>query len=422
MLRMSCTKKITLRAKTGIFAPAKFWSQTKQRLLPPRFSSDEQRETIRAQRQIDDLCQEVLEAFADLEDKNAATSDWLASIVQRFHNPNAAEKTDESKDDSADFFPALDRFLLAKSYPSDRQKSYLGLKRILQRFELFRDEKLTFDGFTTPVVEAFDHFVKHEHTYVEDPRFRIIYEAIPEDRTPKVRAQNTVSGMHARLRVFIRWAIDQGLATVNGYDHFKIDEEVYGTPVYITNEERNALYAASIADPKLAVQRDIFVFQCLVGCRVGDLLRMTKANVIRGAIEYVPRKTRDGRPVTVRVPLNGTAFEILARYREAAGDRLLPFISKQKYNETIKAAFREAGLDRVVTVLDPRTREGVRKPLYEIASSHLARRTFIGNLYKKIKDPNLIGSMSGHKEGSRAFARYRAIDDEIKAEVVKLFD
>ncbi len=30
--------------------------------------------------------------------------------------------------------------------------------------------------------------------------------------------------------------------------------------------------------------------------------------------------------------------------------------------------------------------------------------------------------MSGHKDGSRAFARYREIDDEIKAEVVKLFD
>ena len=58
----------------------------------------------------------------------------------------------------------------------------------------------------------------------------------------------------------------------------------------------------------------------------------------------------------------------------------------------------------------------------EIASSHLARRTFIGNLYKKVKDPNLVGSLSGHKEGSKAFARYRDIDEDMKKELVDLLD
>lgn len=60
--------------------------------------------------------------------------------------------------------------------------------------------------------------------------------------------------------------------------------------------------------------------------------------------------------------------------------------------------------------------------LDEIASSHLARRTFIGNLYKKVKDPNLVGSLSGHKEGSKAFARYRDIDEDMKKELVDLLD
>ena len=60
--------------------------------------------------------------------------------------------------------------------------------------------------------------------------------------------------------------------------------------------------------------------------------------------------------------------------------------------------------------------------LNKIASSHLARRTFIGNLYKKVKDPNLVGSLSGHKEGSKAFARYRDIDEDMKKELVDLLD
>jgi hypothetical protein len=43
-------------------------------------------------------------------------------------------------------------------------------------------------------------------------------------------------------------------------------------------------------------------------------------------------------------------------------------------------------------------------------------------LYKKVKDPNLVGSLSGHKEGSKAFARYRDIDEEMKKELIGFLD
>ena len=52
----------------------------------------------------------------------------------------------------------------------------------------------------------------------------------------------------------------------------------------------------------------------------------------------------------------------------------------------------------------------------------MARRTFIGNLYKKVKDPSLVASLSGHTDGSRAFARYREIDMEMKRELVEMID
>jgi len=60
--------------------------------------------------------------------------------------------------------------------------------------------------------------------------------------------------------------------------------------------------------------------------------------------------------------------------------------------------------------------------LNELASSHLARRTFVGNLYKQVRDPNLVGALSGHKEGSKAFARYRTIDESIKRDLVKMLE
>ncbi len=120
------------------------------------------------------------------------------------------------------------------------------------------------------------------------------------------------------------------------------------------------------------------------------------------------------------MPLNSIAAEIVARYKDGSRAALLPFVSAQKYNDAIKEAFTLAGLTRPVTVLDPQTRQEVQKPLNEIASSHLARRTFVGNLYKQVKDPNLIAKLSGHAEGSRAFARYRDIDEDMRRELVTL--
>lgn len=74
----------------------------------------------------------------------------------------------------------------------------------------------------------------------------------------------------------------------------------------------------------------------------------------------------------------------------------------------------------MVIVRNPTTGNEEKRTINKIASSHIARRTFIGNIYKKVKDPNLVGALSGHKEGSKAFARYRDIDEEMKQGLVNL--
>ena len=164
---------------------------------------------------------------------------------------------------------------------------------------------------------------------------------------------------------------------------------------------------------ELTKRKDIpTLYKWLVSGMVKFIIRKSIANGMR---------TKEGNPVTVRVPLNDKAKEILERYKEYEG-KLLPFISEQKYNDAIKKIFKLAGVDRIVTILDPLTHNEIKRPIYEVASSHLARRTFIGNIYKKVKDPNLVSALSGHKEGSKAFRRYRDIDEEMKKDLVKLLD
>lgn len=169
------------------------------------------------------------------------------------------------------------------------------------------------------------------------------------------------------------------------------------------------------------MQRDIFVFQCFVGCRVGDLIKLTEDNVVNGVLVYAPHKTKDEGEQTLqaRVPLHPRAVELLEKYKGCAPDgRLFPFITPQKYNEAIKAIFTKVGITRNVVVRNPKTGENEIKPINEIASSHLARRTFVGNAYFKVSDPNIIGKMSGHVEGSKAFSRYRKIEDSTLLDVV----
>ena len=206
---------------------------------------------------------------------------------------------------------------------------------------------------------------------------------------------------------------------VKGFE--KGEGERYGTPIYLTKEELKQLYNADFSDnPSLEVQRDVFVFQCNVGCRVGDMMRFTKQNVIKGAIEYIPHKTIKENAKTVVVPLNSMSRAIVEKYKDYPGDQLLPFVASQNYNYAIKAALKKAEITRLVTILNQLTRTEEKRPINEVASSHMARRTFIGNIYKEVKDQRLVSSLTGHSDGSRAFSRYRNIDINMKQDLVNL--
>ena len=165
--------------------------------------------------------------------------------------------------------------------------------------------------------------------------------------------------------------------------------EKYGTPYYITLDERNQIADFDLsAYPQLAIQRDVFIFQCCIGCRVSDLVKLTTSNVINGAVEYIPHKTKGERQNVVRVPLNNRAVTLMNKYKNIdRKGRLFPFISTQKYNDDIKEIFRLCGVTRSVTVTDSITGKEIQRPINEVASSHMARRTFVGNLYKQGQRP-----------------------------------
>ena len=317
------------------------------------------------------------------------------------------------------------------------KKNFDVLIRALRRYEMFvqlsnktkRSFRLDIDTIDNETIEDIESFLRNEHTLFDE--YPSIFKKIPAStdsrRSPKPqpRGNNTICALFNKMKAFFGWMNEKKITSNNPFVGYEgVVSEKYGTPYYITLEERNQIAEADLSEyPSLATQRDIFVFHCCIGCRVSDLVKMTSNNIIDGAIEYIPHKTKGERQNIVRVPLNERATALLKRYKDTdPKGRILPFISAQKYNDSIKEVFRLSGVVRKVTTIDSITGKEVQRPINEVASSHMARRTFVGNLYKKVKDPNLIASMSGHAEGSKAFNRYRTIDDELKKEVVSLIE
>lgn len=353
-------------------------------------------------------------------------------------------------------FTLLKQFLAYKDYERDHEKTYNILYNLFRRFETYEkiihSESFTFDIrlLNYDLLMELRDFILNEYKLYDIRRFKRIWaddQLRGQKRRPVQRGHNALIRYLKRLRTLVRWCIKQDILTKDPFLKFEIGSCHNGKPYYINIEERDAIAKADIKGlwealtehekyaishhvspntaERLTFHRDLFIFQCLVGCRRGDLYRFKPTNISGDILSYVPHKTKDNsNSLPVSVPLSPTAKKIAYRYMNPAfpDKPLFPLHPEQTYNEDIKTVFRLCKITRSVPVLNTKTSEYEQKRLCDVASSHMARRTFIGNLYKKVKDPELIGKLSGHAEGSKAFTRYRDIDMDVKREVIDLLE
>nr|WP_320060033.1 site-specific integrase [uncultured Bacteroides sp.] len=422
--RLSDGRKVQLFHKSEIVALSNLWDENKEQYKAKCVINTEER--IKLNTAIAERKKLILSIYSTIP---SITSDQLEQLIDEKIHPEKFQKI------ATDFFSLLALYLEKKDLSDVRERDYRVLIRILHRYEAFaakftsKNFKLSLDSITSETIEDLESYIRNEYLLSKEypsffEQFSIIKETGHKSQKLQPRGNNTVVLMMKKLRAFFNWCLQQEFTSNRPMARYKIGSEKYGTPFYLTLDERNLIADYDLsAHAQLATQRDIFIFQCLVGCRVSDLLKLKDSNIINEAIEYIPHKTKDERPEIVRVPLNERAKVLVAKYRNIdRKGRLFPFISPQKYNDDIKSILRLCEVTRSVTILNPTTGKEEKRPINEIASSHMARRTFVGNLYKKVKDPNLVGSLSGHKEGSKAFARYREIDDEIKKELVNMIE
>ncbi len=442
--RVSDGRSVQLFHKSELFISPDVWDSKKECIKAKVLYNSKDR--VKFDSSVSDRKNVLLAVYEAAEDKQHLTSEAFEVLIDKYLHP---EKYDIlTEEEKQDFFFQFEHFLEVKNYPQSDKKNFDTMSRLLKRFQMYvslntgSTYKIKFKDMTVDTIRDIEKFVRDEYLIVNNPAFKQIYEELPEKRVPKVRGANTIAKIMKRFRTFIKWAMNEKLLENDPFNGYEQKSPIYGTPYFITIDERTKIAETDLHEawkalpdeekdlisesfiPQLETQRDIFIFQCMIGCRVGDLINFTPKNVIKGKISYIARKTSRERVDPTEVPLNETAKTILDKYWDGkrTTGALLPFISPQKYNDYIKVFFRLCGITRIVTVWNSTTGKEEQRPINEIASSHLARRTFIGNLYKKVQDPNLIGKLSGHVEGSRAFARYRTIDDEMKQNLVDMLE
>ncbi len=362
---------------------------------------------------------------------------WLASIIKEVDEaedkkPDTAPKakTDNTPQGRTDktLLEFFEIYLETSNFNDWHYQSQLGIMKRVARYEKWLaykmgnpSFKLYLPYFNKEGAQDYLDFVENEwQLRGENPDF---YKDVKLYADYNIRpiSKNSISSHAKRLFMFLNWCVRNGYLGNQTYNNVTIDQEVYGTPFYLTMEERDKVYNTDFSyDARLDYHKDKFIFQCLIGCRHNDLAALTWNHIVDGNfIEYIPHKNLlHGKTDTVRCPLCDKAKEILERL-----DPTMPFLfiryCEENYRRDIKKILKKAGIDRLVTIQDPLTRQAVQKPIYEVAASHLARRTFIGNLYKQVHDPALISSLTGHAEHSKSFERYRAIDDDIKRDILK---
>lgn len=412
--RLSDGKSVQLFYKSDIIVRADLWDSVKEQINTRRLCPSVYRDEINAS--VTALRAKILQTY---EENKGLIAD--SKMFQQLVN---GVIIDENRDGS--IYSLIVDFVNEKEFAKDTKRGYIdNLGGIIKRYEGLckaKGKPFAFEDvryLTSKAMEELIEYIKNEHVYIRaNPMLYAKNKYLSHGR----KGIGTTNFLLCRLNALIKWLKEKRLVPQSLSYDIKFERQALSTPFYLTLEERDKIANLDLSyDKFLENVRDAFILQCYIGCRFSDLIRLTEDNITDGSyIEYVPQKTRGGNCRVVRVPLHPNAQKIIQAHTKLGVFRALKTKCGVTYNYKIKQICKLAGIDRKVIIINPSTRMEEIKPLYEVVSSHTARKTFIGNLYKKVRDPNIIASMSGHVEGSTAFARYRVIDDDIKNDVINL--
>lgn len=280
--------------------------------------------------------------------------------------------------------------------------------------------------FTTDMLLRFRQFIYDEYKYAR--QYPALYPRGLGHRPPKKRLRDTtvVHDLKLLQAFFAELETTEEIRrspfrSISMEKRRMMMHVSYDTPVFLRKDELAQVMAAKVPR-RLQWTKDIFVLNCTIGCRIGDLLRLTPEKVSVSAdgipyIHYIPSKTARFQTSNSEIitPLVPSALEIIRRTKL----KLLPcgpHYGKQLYNQTLKQLLRLCGITRLVKIYNVEMGDNEEKPLCEVATSKLARKTHIDMLNKVQINYYAAGL---HRPGSEAVYRYTSLELKDRYELLK---
>lgn len=204
----------------------------------------------------------------------------------------------------------------------------------------------------------------------------------------------SINKMHALFKMYLRIAYTKGLVESNPYDRFTPPKAKNTDPVFLTEQEVNAIKSLENLDDKLDRIKDLFLFQCFTGLAYSDMQSFSKDDIHDLNGTEIIRSSRIKTDESFILLFLPEAKKIAEKYNYT-----LPKISNQKYNDYLKllVAHPNVNISKKVT-------------------THTARHTFATFLINRGIPLESVAKILGHSniKQSQHYARLlgkKVIDD-----------
>ncbi len=375
-IRLRNGRTTDIKIPTGYVIDPKFWSVKLGKVKDTAINSDKINSDFKLEKMklfiFDKLNEE--KNHEDIE----INKDWLYEKIKEFLNPNLYVKNDL-------FVDLVKEYQNAMKVKINPKTNRLTAPTTIRNFNTTIMRLGKFETHTNKKLRIADINLKFHSEFIE-------YE-----RNVLELSQNSISKDIKQIKTICIDAKDRG---------YKINEQVltkkFNAPieptlfVTITEEEIKRIKLFKGSD-YLENARDWLIIGCWTGCRVNDLMKLTKSNIFkttngREFIRYVQSKTNK----QVDIPIHQDIKDILIRL----GDFPRP-ISDQRFNEWIKLVCKDEKVKMNDLVHGSKQNKETHKKevgtfeKWELIRSHTCRRSFATNHYHKLQN-KVIMAVTGH--------------------------
>tara|TARA_B110000902_G_C14241583_1_gene562665 strand:+ start:239 stop:1552 length:1314 start_codon:yes stop_codon:yes gene_type:complete len=373
-LRLSLSKKKSLKRKTGLFISKNDWNKSSG--FAKQNNASNKNLTI----DLKELSTFVLKAVNNFDSKlDDLTGAWLNNQIDLFFGRFQA-------DEKSELITDLIQEIINEAPTRKNAKGGIGLS------------KSRINGLVS-LKNIIEQYQKYTPIKVKDVNVNFGKEFLKFLLNEKQYQKSTALKKLADLKTVCNEAELSGIEINAQFKKINSTKPNNENILYLTTEELESIENCILLKESLKNARKWLLLGCSLGQRGGDLLELTETNFINrnglNVIELKQQKT--GKNVTI--PVLDTTKQIIS-----SG---LPYkISMPKFNKHIKEICRIAGVNQmtdgaIVKVIEKgkgnkekRKINGVY-PKWQLMSSHVCRRSFATNLYGVLPTP-LIMQVTAH--------------------------